>query len=285
MLFDKKNFRLNSINYSNDPTEGNILLDYIYDKEKHSKKEKLNSDYGVFAGCFTFNCDSLNQFRLYGKEGDKEGVGLSLVFRDGFFSDLARLAMDRDPKWMSLKQDGEIRAEQKNITKEKSALFRCIYIDPDEQRVVTVGQKEEYLFYKEKNHGETMDCDEIAGYKKFINGLIEFLEEKMNKLRETVKDLNPEVIGRLLINLRYLVKHVAFKEEQECRIIKICRLDSEDVSVEDCERIYCEYKPNVGKYIKRIYFGPKATGMELFQDILTRNHINVSCEKSKNPLA
>ena len=93
MLFDNVKFRLNAINYSNDPTEGMILFDYLFEKGKYREGVRINAEYGVFAGCFTFNCDSLNQFRLYGKEDNKEGMGLSLIFRNNFFSDEPKMAM------------------------------------------------------------------------------------------------------------------------------------------------------------------------------------------------
>ena len=145
MLINNSKFRLNSIHYSNDPTEGDVLIKYFYEKSKYSDKEKLESEYGVFAGCFTFSYDSLNQFRLYGKAKDKEeGVGLSLVFQNSFFCDEAKLMMS----------DEKFHEEEKIIDDEKFSLFRCIYIAPDEQQVITVGQKEEYLFYKEKNENE-----------------------------------------------------------------------------------------------------------------------------------
>jgi hypothetical protein len=94
LLFDEdSNFRLNAINYSNDPTEGKILFDYLFEKDKRPIDESLNREYGAFAGCFIFNHDSLNQFRLYGKENGTKGTGLSLVFRNSFFNEEAKMAM------------------------------------------------------------------------------------------------------------------------------------------------------------------------------------------------
>jgi len=46
-----------------------------------------------------------------------------------------------------------------------------------------------------------------------------------------------------------------------------------------------EYDPKVSNHLEKIIFGPKADGMELFQDILTRDGLSIHCEKSKNPLA
>ena len=114
----------------------------------------------------------------------------------------------------------------------------------------------------------------------------------MEKLKKIVEKLNPNVIEQLLINLRYLIKHVAFKEEQECRIIKILPLahkdinpDKEDPDVKDYKIMYVKYEPQVFKHVEEIYFGPKATGIELFQDFLINNNLDIPVKRSKNYLA
>ena len=281
LLFEESEdskFRLNAINYSNDPTEGKILFDYLFKEEKRSANELLNREYGAFAGCFIFNYDSLNQFRLYGKENGKEGTGLSLVFRNSFFSKKAKMAMKQ-----SNIEDGKTDREE-----EKHALFRCIYIDPETQRVETVGYKEAYLFYREKNEDETdKDIGEkTKSYRKYIIDIIKNVRKEMRNLKELVQNLEPAIVGQLLINLRYLTKHIAFKEEQECRIVKIYHLNDEKIKTSDnFKQMYVEYKPRVSSYIEKIVFGPKATGMELFQDILTHKRLTIRYGKSKNPLA
>lgn len=72
--------RLSTIKNVNDPTEGNILLDYF---------NLPNEEIGLcsFISCFTFNHDSLNQFRLYGKENNQEASGVSLIFEKNFFGE------------------------------------------------------------------------------------------------------------------------------------------------------------------------------------------------------
>ena len=300
LFYNNEKLKLNAINYSNDPTEGKILLEYLYKKEDFSNKKEIKSEYGIFAGCFTFSYDSLNQFRLYGKEDDKEGVGLSLMFKYNFFHEAARLFNENDLEGKTFKKDEVTDNKQIINSEEKFALFRCIYIDPDGQSVVTVGQKEDSLFYKERSKYEDDSNknnkkeiannkegikNEIEEYNISIKELINFLEIKFTELKIMVEKLNPEIIDQLFINLRYLVKHSAFKEEQECRIIKICRLDNKEVELENNEKIYYKYSPDVSEYIYEIYFGPKATGMEIFQDILTKKGINILCKKSKNPLA
>jgi tetratricopeptide (TPR) repeat protein len=197
LLFnDDTKFRLNAINNSNDPTEGKTLLVFLYGKENLPFDENVTTEYGAFATCFTFSCDNLNLFRLYGKENDKEGTGVSLVFRNNFFSKEAKMPRE-SPSIDSFDVDDDSFIENK-----KSALFRCIYIDPDnrtKQPVVTVGRKEEYLFYrdeKETNFGE---------YNKEIDGIIDRVRTEMGKLKELANKLEPVIVSRLLLNLRYLV--------------------------------------------------------------------------------
>jgi len=281
MLFNNSKFRLHAVNYSNDPTEGKILLDYLFGEKKYPVTESINTEYGAFTGCFIFNYDSLNQFRLYGKEGDKEGTGLSLVFRDSFFSKEVKMAIE---------QISPIGNYKRNEGKQEHALFRCIYVDPETQRVIAVGRKEEYIFYREKNE------ERIEDYNNYIDRVTKSVREEMEELKNLVKKLDPKIAGKLLVNLRYLTKHAAFKEEQECRIVKIHPLNDKDTvkidpSLDDKNnsqidniKMYIEYR-HIPSYIEKIYFGPKFTKMELFQDLLRHEGKDIPCIKSTNPLA
>jgi len=99
--------------------------------------------------------------------------------------------------------------------------------------------------------------------------------------------LDPEIIEHLLINLRYLTKHIAFKEEQECRIIKIHDLIKDKDKIkksEDFKQMYIDYL-NIPNHVEKIYFGTKASGIELFQDMQKHNNLNIPCERSTNPFA
>jgi len=280
LLFEKDfKFRLNTIDYSNDKKEGKNLLEFLY-REKCPSDEKLSKEeYEAFGSCFTFDYDSLNQFRLYGKEEGREGTGLSLVFRDSFFNKEAKMDFE-SPKKDSLKMEMD-----DSINEDKSALFRCIYIDPDpevKQSIVSVGQKEKISFHKEKLG------DKFEFYSNEIEKIIECVREKMNELKEQAKTLDPDVVGQLLIKLRYLVKHISFKDEQECRIVKIRRLKTkhnDDEIKNDSKRLYIEYQPKVSNHLERIIFGPKATGFESFKNMLKNKKLEITCERSKNTLA
>ena len=97
------------------------------------------------------------------------------------------------------------------------------------------------------------------------------------------------MVCNLLLNLRYIVKHVAFKEEQECRIVKIktnSGLDKEDPRDENHERFYIDYLPVTGN-VSRVYFGLKTSGLELFKSLLVyrKGFENVVWYRSTSPLA
>ena len=271
LLFNKSKFRLNAINNSNDPTEGKILLDYLF-KDKPSKEEKLDTEYRAFVGCFTFKLDNLSQFRLYGKDQNQEGTGLSLVFHENFFSRKLKMATKKSNNKLEKPSIYSVFGYKDEDEDKKYTLFRCIYIDQKEQQVKTVGQSE---ITNEK-------------YKEYIDDVFHIVNEKMEKLRNLIQntDLKQNVIGQLLINLRYLTKHIAFKEEQECRIVRICSINEKGKIHFDKEKMFIEYESDVIPRIEKIYFGPKATNMELFEDRL-KIELNrkIKCKKSENPLA
>jgi len=121
-----------------------------------------------------------------------------------------------------------------------------------------------------------------------MNKIIKEVREQMKELKKQAEKLKPAIVGQLLLNLRYLVKNVAFKEEQECRMVKILNLskDKEKIKDDEFKQMYFEYPFAVPMYIDKIYFGPKAEDFELFKSMLKYKGLDdIHCEKSTNPLA
>jgi len=278
LLFDKyKNnkieersyFRLNSVNTSNDPEEGRTLYHYIFPQEKMSSEVE---EFGAFAGCFIFNNDSLNQFRLYGKTEDKEeGTGVSISLNDNFFSE-------------KINTSAIILSESNNKEEESTPyflpLFRCIYIDPETNKTVSLGQKEEYVFYRENKNKK-----DYQKYKSNIDKTQNEISEGLEKLKKQIEksDLNHDIVYKLLLNLRYLVKHVAFKEEQECRIVQIRRLDDKMVKSNEKDCLYIDYMKMDKDNVSEICFAPKANDIDKFKQHLARNNYKIKCYKSTAP--
>ena len=282
-MFPKENnnkLRLSSIANCNDPKEGQTLLDAILGKDCFTQLIQQET-YRAFAGCFTFNEERLNQFRLYGKTDGQEATGVSLVFRQDFFSS-------------DIKRSTPSNEEQNEQNEDKTfPLFRCIYIDPNTKYVASIGQREEYSFYrdidenksdKENEENKKIDKEKFDEYNKDIETTLKDVREKLKALETYIKKLDKDIVGRLLINLRYLTKHVAFKEEQECRVIRIERIDNEKVGVDDRDRLYIEYLP-VRPYVVKICFAPKTPGMELYYDKLKHYKLNITCHRCDHPFA
>lgn len=279
LISDNSPFRLNTITTANDPKEGKPILQYLDISEDYASDE-----YQAFVGCFIFNPDSLNQFRLYGKESGEEGTGTSLVFKPDYFSKRIGIntSMSGAEKW---------------IDKDKEALFRCIYFDPKTEQVISVGHQDEYAFYRERYEGKIYKRT-ITEYNKYIDTIDKLvvdlrtyfndLKKEVENLRSKAKndaeiaDMNKTVCG-LLIHLRYLVKHVAFQEEQECRVIKVEALENNPKVQYGDGRMYVEYLP-ASAHITDIFFGPKARGVALFKDMLRmKGKSEVKTHQSDHP--
>ena len=242
-------FRLGSVGNVNDPKEGVVLGQYL------GKCCNLPSDiladkdpYATFVGCFTFNHDSLNQFRLYGKENNQEASGVSLVFLSGFFGRDNRAMHinnpvrvdDQDHKLKD--EDDEIneilkmpdismneRGDKANKDKPiKYNLYRCIYIDP-ETGYLSLARRDKATFYQEcANSMNSEDLDLIRkmaearweNYSKIIDRKENGIRDLMRKLARLIDEIYEdganakEFVDRFmrigLLKLQYLVKHAAY---------------------------------------------------------------------------
>lgn len=285
LIFKNSPFRLNSVTTANDPKEGYPLLNFIGFTGSFSP-----NIYQAFVGSFTFNPDSLNQFRLYGKNNNIEGSGVSLILSFNYFAD-------------DIKINNSLVNPLKIITsKIKHPIFRCVYLDPISRRVISLGHKEACIFYRESLNKSKNEIDEqVDKYLNFINELKVKVEEGLNNLNSEVHNIFNEIqnepekkleaiklIPLLLIHIRYLVKHYDFKEEQECRIIQVEPLinNSKIKISDDNSRMYVNYLSfhNDSKtYLNYMYSGPMTSNFELLKDRVTQLGLNINCIKNDHP--
>jgi hypothetical protein len=309
LLLDAAEIRLNAANYGNDPEEGRVLLDWLFPAKapgqaKETRRYEDTAGYMAFIGCFSFDYDGLNQFRLYGKTKKREGTGVSIVFNKTFFRD--ELEQDRAAFIREFETEltgyygktecGKVIRTMSEVdsTREKFSIFRCIYFDPKTDRVVTVGKKEKYLFFRE--NAEKADKD-AKDYDSFVNDTIGIVNGELDKLKELVKDLNPKTVGILLLRLRYLVKDIAFAAEQECRILETRQIDDKNdrkgivseatgQNADGEYRLHLPYQQPVPQNVKEVVFGPEANGLELFRDnLIFRDLRYIDCRRSASHFA
>jgi len=302
----------------NDPTEGLVLGKY-WAQQGISETIHTN-DTATFISCFTFNHDSLNQFRLYGKEDGQEATGVSLVFKKEFFRDQSDTlefiaAPSIDPSSNSGQDSSKEKEKPKsNNNKEligKSTLYRCIYLDP-ETGYWTLAQRDKSTFYRqykgeakekwEKYYESIPKKDEIV--EKYL-----FAEDNKNKsvlsiLKSISKELEEsnapeeshtysieekqkilEAIRFILLPLQYLVKHIAFREEQECRIMYTTHLHDEKIRHNwEKQWMYVEYEEPVLPHIDKIYLSPgSAKYQDFFRILLDKEDNDDKVRISQNP--
>lgn len=313
-------FRLNTINNVNDPSEGKLLLNHLNGiKETSLYAPDFDERLHAFISCFTFNHDSLNQFRLYGKQDNKEASGISLVFNKDFFQKynstegLSYVAFEDNSKEISptsVQKNVDNESGQNNIEAinkiKKQPVMRCVYIDPTSD-YIHLAQRNRLTFFREFNDEVVQLGSEQINkaehewkkYQSFINektkdfrkvfialkSVYKAIAEKLTKIEEK----NPILAGKIkillnevLLPLKYLIKHSAFQEEQECRMVYMTSLDDEKVKMEFGRFLYVEYEADVMSNLDKIYIAPAA---EQYQPYLAKLlcNTNVKIELSNNP--
>ena len=318
---EPSHFRLSTIRGVNDPTEGLVLGKY-WAQQGISETIHTN-DTATFISCFTFNHDSLNQFRLYGKEDGQEATGVSLVFKKEFFrnqSDTLEFiaAPSIDPSSNSVQDSSKEKEKpQSNNNKEligKSTLYRCIYLDP-ETGYWTLAQRDKSTFYRqykgeakekwEKYYESIPKKEEIVEKYLFTedgednknNSVLSILKSISKELEESnapeeshtysieEKQKILEAIRFILLPLQYLVKHIAFQEEQECRIMYITQFRDEKIhSDREKQWMYVEYEEPVLPHIDKIWLSPGATkDQDFFRILLDQGSGKSKVRISQNP--
>lgn len=313
-------FRLNTINNVNDPSEGHLLVSYLKEiKDSFFHAPEFDRNLHAFIGCFTFNHDSLNQFRLYGKEADKEASGVSLVFNKDFFQTdsvtkgLSFLSFGNDLQFLNYNVSSEKKtdsesSEDRDISVRigRKPVMRCVYIDPNSD-YLHLAQRNRITFFREfgderikvgrlnKNKAEI----EWKKYKEDIDKKTKRFGKSFSSLKKIYQSIMKERIRKDNINsdllastnsladeivlpLKYLIKHSAFQEEQECRIIYVTSLKTPEVKMVNENFLFVEYEAKVKENLDKVYIAPAAKDYQLYLAWLLRDQ-DIKIELSNNP--
>ncbi|MGY4676816.1 tetratricopeptide repeat protein [Pasteurella sp. P03HT] len=262
-------FRLSTIHGVNDPTEGHVLYSFLHFKDAREQKDNT-----AFISCFTFNHDSLNQFRLYGKEEGKEASGVSMVFNvKKFFNNSSNEMFISFSNDLIKASDIENKPEdQINKSNHETylPLYRCVYIDPI-TGYISLAKRTKITFFRENEKNSD------SRWRKYQKKMLEKekqARECLNTIKETLDSLEEkdkvklkEAVQYILLPLKYLVKHYAFEEEQECRMISIRSLVQENEKIKTdiaTKSMYVEYPVDVKNAIEKVYLSVGAREYESF---------------------
>lgn len=286
IINDDKFFRMNSTEFMNDPTEGALVKEFLSLKKLDSYIYQHN-----FLSCFTFNHNYLNQFRLYGRTKGLDGTGVSLVLNESFFDKLNRFYFN----------DDEVELDLHIGENNKLPLFRCCYFDPKSE-YISIAKRSKFSFFQEfKGQKSAVEIEKIwSDYMDLIKPIESDIRNNLNYLKIVINDLKKNyytgdekvwnIVDDFMKPINYLFKHSAFKEEEECRIIKVTNLSDKSIKNElnaDGQTFtYIEYPADLKESLANIYIGPaSAKYLTYFKvSLLKKRKKEVKICVSDNPL-
>ncbi|OTP87970.1 hypothetical protein B5S43_13140, partial [Gilliamella apicola] len=207
----------------------------------------------------------------------------------------------------NLKENSAIKISEtiaeKNITSSVGflPLFRCLYFDP-KSGYISIAKRNKYSFYLEHQNNSHEDID--AKWKAYLEQLKE--EKKIATIRENLKEIkniifslkNPEepkqkeiiekitnldqLIALALMPISCLVKHAAFEDEYECRMIYITNIADELIQAPEdyayANSLFVNYD-KIEDYLEKIYLGPQC---QPHHKLWITNHVRTSQSKTRS---
>lgn len=237
-IFDEKRIRLSSLSLSNDSTEGKLIgriLENLSNKNSLSdtKKKRLleiidtiEKHYDGIGFCLSEDGDLLSQWRGYADDGKGVSIGFSKEFLENI----------SDNKKINLKKVSYSKEAQKNL------------VEPTFNEALKIMNAKEFSIVEYRTLLDTRSEKEFETDLKL---------KSKNRL---------ELIGQVLTFLPnlYTVKHSAFKEEMEWRLLSLLGLEDDDDGIQYSYKEGCivPYKDltlpeDRNGIITRIILGPK----------------------------
>ena len=278
LIKEDNKIRITNISNANDPKEGKIL-ENILNKNKLDIKIKNDENLITLQTSLSRNKDALTMFRLYGKNENKEATGICLVidkkyFNDNYLSSVIEVNLDNQKQ--EEKKGNENYKKAKEIIQKRLGiknLYWVIYYNEEKNQLVFNPTKSKYS-------SVIIDLNTINKNKNNINKIEDLINcifhniinsaKEIDKIEN--KNLTDEIFSNLFENIRYIIKHEAFFEEQELRMLITTDYKNENINIEeDKKRLYINYNELFNEnenFIKEIILGGKIEDKELTSDYI-----------------
>ena len=301
LLKNDSHVRLNVVDFMNDPTENQLLSNWL------GMNNDPNSEIKSFLTSFTFNHNCLNQFRLYGNENNIIGSGVSLVFNQSFFGNNVESSinpdsvalLNYDTKAKVAKSDSEENKDDGDSNNicflEPLPLFRCLYFDPNSE-YISIAKRNKFSFYLEHQGSSAKTIEgEWNNYITLLDeeNKIEKIRDNLNNIRNIIKWLKEkeklkalsnldQLINLAIMPISCLIKHAAFEDEDECRMIYITHIADKKIQAPAhyayANSLFVNYGQEVKDYLDKIYLGPKC---QPYHKSWITNHVRSSKSESR----
>jgi hypothetical protein len=277
--------RLCSLSSANDPTEGKRFADFL-GSEIAGKRDWDQEEPMLTMQC-SFSCriDDLNQFRLYGRDSSgAEGTGLCLVFNLGYFDThgsvpVATTEAVNSHKERTAKNNEDLLIQHGVDSRDNGShlpLYWVLYYDSKRKKFYHTPCQRERPFYVTPDKATNgRSCCFYRNARSNQQGIQRLLEQ-IRVVFTDLKELNAIELGwNLCVYLRHLVKDAAFRDEQEMRLLKLCRINDTKVEVlkgkGTLSTIYCPlFEEHQFSPLDQIIAGPKVRNLRQLRELMRR---------------
>ncbi|KLI32681.1 hypothetical protein SZ50_08345, partial [Brachyspira hyodysenteriae] len=277
------NIRINNISTANDPKEGNIL-ESIFNRNDINIKIGSDEKIVTLQTSYSRNRDSLTMFRLYGKKENKEATGICLVLDNEYFTNSYTSPFSYYD--FNVSNEDKEKTKKEEYTTNKRNLYWVLYYDEKLNKLVF---NKEYLKYS----SNIIDLNEIKNYRKklkednTIEDKIKYAFSKIFEYTRKIKEkkINPKLYNYLFENIKYIIKHEAFFEEQELRMLVTSDYKSKEIKADKINnKLYIDYLKLFDKntnYIKEIIIGSKVENNESLAEYIRKILHEKNTDKNK----
>ncbi|MEI0612113.1 tetratricopeptide repeat protein [Brachyspira pilosicoli] len=289
------NIRINNITTANDPKEGKIL-ERIFDKNNIDIKIENDEKALTLQTSYSRNKDSLTMFRLYGKKENKEATGICLVLDNKYFNNsytppysyehekkinyemtnelITSIKIDENTTIKDINDNIEIPLIQKRN------LYWVLYYNEKENQLIYNKEKSKYASniidlndlvdnIKLKEDDKKEDLIKYAFAKIFY-----YTKEIKKEVDKNYQNIKNQLYSYLFENIKYIIKHEAFFEEQELRMLVTNDYKSDEILIDnDNKKLYIDYMPlfdERNNYIKEIIIGSKVENNEAVAEYIRK---------------
>ncbi|ADK31367.1 tetratricopeptide repeat protein [Brachyspira pilosicoli] len=283
------NIRINNITTANDPKEGKIL-ERILNKNNIDIKIESDEKALTLQTSYSRNKDSLTMFRLYGKKENKEATGICLVLNNEYFNNSYTSPYSYEFKLKTENNSKEKNKEEYNekINEEKSQenkrnLYWVLYYNEKENQLIYNKEKSKYasniIDLNDLNNpnykAELKEDDTKENMIKYAFAKIFYYTKEIKKeVDKNYQNIKNQLYSYLFENIKYIIKHEAFFEEQELRMLVTNDYKSDEILIDnDKKKLYIDYMPLFDErtnYIKEIIIGSKVENNEAVAEYIRK---------------
>ena len=276
---ESENIRINNITTANDPKEGKIL-ERILNKNDIDIKIESDEKAITLQTSYSRNKDSLTMFRLYGKKENKEATGICLVLNNEYFDNSytspynyeSKLKIEND----KIKMNEKINKEK--FQENKRNLYWVIYYNEKENQLVFNKKESKYSSnIIDLNNLELKEDNKIEDTIKYVfSKIFYYTKEIKNEIenKKEYKNIKNKLYSYLFENIKYIIKHEAFFEEQELRMLATSDYKSDEILIDnENKKLYIDYITLFNEntnYIKEIIIGSKVENNEAIAEYIRK---------------